>query len=175
MITNHFKALAASLLFNAGTSGLYGMYEYKTVAGTTKYACGYTITATKMDIAASTGASAGIHFGSGTTTPTAADYGIETEVQVSATVTGTTFTKTTNGWQKSVDITLTNTGESAVTIAEVAFYGSIRGAASEGGTSAANSDLIVMFDRTLLDTPITIPAGSAATMTYALGTELAAS
>lgn len=168
MITNHFKSLQRSLLLWGGNSNLYGTYHYLNIQGQDRYQSGYTYTPQPWAVASSVTA-AGIHLGSGTTAPTADDYCLEEDrtVDVTAQVTSVIRTKNAGGdWSQAVAITVTNTTGEPVTIAEVGYYGSVRGATSEESTSSSNTNMVVMFDRTLLDTPIAIPVGDAATITY---------
>lgn len=170
MITNHFKALQKALLLWGGNSNLYGTYFYKNIQGQDRYQSGYAYTPQPWAIASSNTA-AGIHLGSGTTAPTADDYCLESDVtaDVAASVTSTTRTKGANGdWSQTVNVTVTNTSDSPVTIAEIGYYGSVRGGTTEGGTSSTSTNMVTMFDRTLLTTPVTIPVGAAATITYTI-------
>lgn len=167
MITDWFRALQRSLLIWGGNSNLYGTFYYKNIQGNDRYMSGYTFTPSAWTYATSA-TSAGIHLGSGTTTPTATDEALENDLfdSISVQVTSTVREKVAGGWSQTVYMTVTNTSDESITVAEIGYYGSVRGGTTEGGTSSTNSNMVTMFDRTLLPTPVTIPAGDAATISY---------
>lgn len=101
----------------------------------------------------------GILFGNGNTPVTVDDYKLSGDVisTITATV-AVTWDYTDDGCSGTAVCTLTNTGSSAITIAEVGLFA--------GFTS--NNNMNVLIERTLLDEPITIPAGGIGKVTYTI-------
>ena len=110
----------------------------------------------------------GIMAGTGTTPPTEDDYSLESPLLSGASKTLTpVFSLDANGNPiVSVDITIPNTGDSPITVSEIGYIVNVRCSATSGGSSASNKR--ILLDRTLLSSPVTIPAGSSATITYTL-------
>ena len=99
----------------------------------------------------------GVMFGTNSTPPTFEDYTINNS---GITVTGA-LDKTVNindngGITAVLNCTLTNTGEAEITISEVGLKASFTNTGS------------VLFDRTVLDTPVTIPAGGVGQVEYTI-------
>lgn len=101
-----------------------------------------------------------IKVGTGTTAPTENDYELQTvntDVSCDTVVIGNSANYT-----KTYTATFSNPTNSDITIAEVGLYGNIM-------FDAYNEDYMdVLLDRTVLDTPITIPAGESKAITYEL-------
>ena len=111
----------------------------------------------------------GVSFGSGTTPPTLDDYQIESifdDQQISAALTH---------WVRGIDSNnkpymeltyiVTNRTSGPITVSEVAIVsGDIAVCGSYSDTSAYYND--VLIDRTLLDTPVSIPSGDSASIKY---------
>lgn len=93
-----------------------------------------------------------IKVGTGTTTPTTDDYEIQNEA-AGITCDSTSIGFTSN-FTKTYTATFSNSTASNVNITELGLF-------------ATNSDLqTFLLDRTVLSTPITIPAGESKTITY---------
>lgn len=114
----------------------------------------------------------GIKVGSGTTAPTEDDYKLESfladivnNVIVFRTSGNVVITRgyTNDTPYITFSITVTNTSANAVTISEIGMFG--WAAVSIAGTASMTT---VMLDRTLLDTPVTIPAGDTGLVTYTI-------
>ena len=106
----------------------------------------------------------GVSFGTGTTPATASDYVIEsilnnTQISVS-TPRAVSFSRADTYDEYSVTFGITNKTAEAITISEV------------GLTACPNTNgtpyPYVLVDRTVLDTPITIPAGQSKQITYTI-------
>lgn len=63
-----------------------------------------------------------------------------------------------------VNMAIKNTGADAVTIREIAWLGAV--------TTTYKSGTHLMFDRTVLDSPVTIPAGGTESITYKIGVNI---
>lgn len=105
----------------------------------------------------------GIHVGSGTTPPTPQDYNLESKIP-SRSVTLSNQTRDSsceNGiFKRETTFTVTNRGSSELTVSEVGLINQTE--------STTNQTKYVLIDRTLLDSPATIPAGETATITYTI-------
>lgn len=101
----------------------------------------------------------GVIFGSGTTPPTIDDYKLSGDIitTISAAV-NHTFTTDDDGSCYQCLYTITNTGTSEITIGEVALFA--------GAASSSSKKFLV--ERTVLDSPVTIPAGGIGQVTYAI-------
>ena len=66
------------------------------------------------------------------------------------------------------DITITNTSNADITISEIGYAVQAQCAYSIGGTSSENGT--VLYDRTVLASPVTIAAGDYETIRYTLKT-----
>lgn len=105
----------------------------------------------------------GLVFGDGTTSPTLDDYQLSGTTHSSiglSTSVGVTYDCAGNV-KKTAVCTITNNGTEEITISEMGYVGYIK----QGTTSAYNHYLL---DRTLLDSPITIPAGGVGQITYTI-------
>lgn len=111
----------------------------------------------------------GVSFGSGTTPPTLDDYKIESifnNQQINASLTRRVRGIDSNG-KPYMELTyiVTNKSNASITVSEVATVTyNIAVCSSYSDTSANNNDILI--DRTLLDTPITIPVGDSASIKY---------
>ena len=105
---------------------------------------------------------AGVSFGTGTTPATASDYCLESilgTTQISASVPSTvSYSRVDTYEEYSVTFGVTNETADAITISEVGLP-----------IYSNNSPYpYVLVDRTVLDTPITIPAGQSKQITYTI-------
>ena len=102
----------------------------------------------------------GVVMGDGGTPPTVDDYtlaGTVFETFSYSSAASSEFDE--NGASYTVLFTITNTGESDFTVRELGLFAP----ASIGGAGTA-----VMYDRTVLESPITIPAGGVGQVTYTI-------
>ena len=101
-------------------------------------------------------AAAGVYFGSGNTPPSSDDFTFSGEILHNAEATASVTKETTeNGIKLIGKYNITNTGAEAFTIAEI-------GLVNGFGTKRA------LFDRTVLDEPVTIPAGGVGQVVYTI-------
>ena len=116
----------------------------------------------------------GISIGTGDTPPTEEDYNLEATITSGVTM---TLTETASGIDApgmpyiQFKITVTNTGSDPITVKEIGYkrQASVKlslGYSSSGGTG----NTVLLLDRTVLDTPVTIAAGDAGIITYKLRT-----
>lgn len=105
----------------------------------------------------------GIIFGDGNTPPTYNDYTLSGNL-ITTIATSTTVNKNIDDTGVTITsiCTLTNNGSESITVAEVGLIGQLytsTGAASQKSYKA-------LFERTVLETPVTIPAGGVGQVTY---------
>ena len=102
----------------------------------------------------------GIHFGDGTAEPTKDDYNLSGNRVTGLTERGRTrdVSHTEDTVTLTETITLTNTNSDTVTISEIAW---IKNVYCDNFMTG-----YFLFDRTLLDTPVTIPAGEDGIIMY---------
>ena len=101
--------------------------------------------------------SSGVMFGTNSTPPTFEDYTINnTGVTVTGSIAKTVNINDNGSVTAILNCTLTNTGETEITISEVGLKVSLTNTGS------------VLFERTVLDTPVTIPAGGVGQVVYTI-------
>lgn len=98
--------------------------------------------------------------GTGTTAPTADDYCLESPITTNLSCDSVSVSRTS--LIKTYTATFTNSGSSDITVTEVGFWICIFYDYSNADERADN----FLIDRTVLDTPVTIPAGESRTITY---------
>lgn len=166
-----------ALMFNTSASGNKCSKKCKDYTGTEKYLSMLPFsTAITPIVSTITGDSKGIAFGSGTTPATEDDYTIENLIRSGISVTyapsdgfGSYFYDSeANSEDVYITFTITNTGSSSISISEICRFatfslGSDYGAAVGTGASYRSAFLI---DRTVLDTPVVIEAGSSGVIRY---------
>ncbi len=104
----------------------------------------------------------GTFFGTGTTPPTRDDYKLESPI-TDGTLYSSVQTAPVQGFDEDharlyVTHEVHNTGTEDITVSEVGIFGCARD----------SSNVIFLLDRTVLDTPITIPAGGQKSVTIAV-------
>lgn len=116
-------------------------------------------------------ASSGVAFGSDSTPPTENDYTLGHQVTGITVNTPSivTYNDTTNFcYVARLDYVISNDSGADVTIAEIGLFNKFHAAETRGDspTNASSNYACILIDRTALDTPVTIPSGSAATIRY---------
>ena len=116
-----------------------------------------------MDEWAKSASSAGVSFGTGTTPATASDYFLESilndnKINV-ATPSAVSFSRGDTSEEYSATFGVTNKTADAITISEMGLT-----AIPYNG----NPIIYVLVDRTVLDAPVTIPAGQSKQITYTI-------
>ena len=165
----------------ANTSVAY--IEAKNAGGTTVYINPYfqatpVYTAiTAALVASGSGASYGVAFGSSNTAATENDYTLGSQVTgitVSTTPSvETVFDSVNYRYIAKLDYVVQNNTGSDVTIKEIGFFIRFLSATTRGGTPSSTSAnrTSIMMDRTVLDSPVTIPSGTAGVVRYAFAYE----
>ena len=149
----------------------------KTISGNTLYIPPlYQTTPTWAPIVSSlvvsgSSSSIGVAFGSGSTAATENDYTLENQVtgiNVTTPTLATFFDSVNMKYVARLDYTISNDTGASVTIAEIGLFVRFNTAPIQGdnaiNTSANRYSFLI--DRTVLDTPVTIPNGDAATIRY---------
>lgn len=165
MLTNNFNKIMAAIMMNGKTTAVDYAGATKNLSyypENMKHAiCLWDIMSTVSTTLANN--YHGVFLGDGTTPPTKNDYSLSGNV---ITTIKTTITKTSDvyddGVASSAVYTVTNTGSEAITISEICLFGRCN---YNTGTSVMSPFLL---DRTLLDSPITIPAGGVGQVTYTI-------
>lgn len=106
------------------------------------------------------GAYSYIVVGSGTTPATVDDYKLES--QITSGLTGTSAITVDEDNDATYTLTLTNTSDADITIGEIGIFASCFVNNTSSGTDC------VLMERTVLDAPITIPAGGIGVIDYAI-------
>lgn len=169
ILKNWYKALMSQALYQAvtfvnyaganisksiGTSGYFNLFGFE-------YSNDYYPALKNIITTASMYSKAGVVFGTGTKEPTFDDYWLSgdqiTTIECSVAV---TRTMGDDGAIITGIYTITNTASSDITIGEVGLI------ASTAGTSTAGDR--IMVERSVLDTPVTIPPGGIGQVTYTI-------
>lgn len=106
---------------------------------------------------------AGVIFGTGTTAPTLDDYFLSGEMIT--TLIATSDVKNVhndNGVEITALYTITNTGSEAITIGEVGLISNLH------AYNSNHYSYKCLIERTVLDSPVTIPAGGVGQVTYTI-------
>lgn len=177
MITKNFKARVATLLqMSANSTGLFSVKE---VDGTTKYfslLSNNNFPATVATSVIFSARSAGIQVGTGSTSATEDDYKLEAQITSGMSASSTTQTggvdSSGNPYLEYL-FTLTNNTSSDVVVREIGYVQQLRTSNTQG--SGVSGNCYCLFDRTVLTTPVTVPANDSAAVKYTLKTVLASS
>ena len=105
----------------------------------------------------------GVLFGTGNTEPTLEDYKLSGDVITGIEGTAIVSSKEDDDGSLTIECiyTITNGNSFEITISEIGVFGM-------GSSSYAGSSLAVLLDRTILDEPLTIPAGGLGQVTYTI-------
>ena len=176
MITKNFKMLLAMILGSNGATSSKGLVEVKDFDGNTKY-MGYTLNGFPGTVTRNvyvTGATvSGIMIGSGNTAPTENDYRLEQRITSGLTPSTPTvdFYVDANGNPyEEIMFTLTNTTGDDIVVKEIGYVQTLKISSTTGGAATTNGNFLL--DRTVLETPVTVPANDSAAIKYRLKTEL---
>lgn len=114
--------------------------------------------------------SSGVAFGSDATPPTENDYTLGRQVTgitcTASPIIKTVIDEVSGRYVARLDYPLANDTAEDVTIAEIGLFHRFASADALGGTPATSTRCSIMFDRTVLETPVVIPAGAAGTVRY---------
>lgn len=155
-------------IFDFSVDPNYASGTFKAVNGTERCFAPYPNSLSMGVLTLSSGA-AGIAVGSGSTPATVDDYCMESMITsgITATIPATataTYDNTHKQYVVSKDVTIANTGSASITISEIGILASTKYANSVG--ASVSSSTTVLADRTVLDTPVTIPAGQSGVVRY---------
>lgn len=171
MITRNFKMFLAAILQIKSSAATPGYLPVVNVSNVTKYLGFYTSTIANTVLVNSL-TNAGIWIGTGSDSPTENDYNLKSRITSGLTASTPT---TTQGVDSDGNpyltylFTLTNTTSSDITVSEIGYV-------QNGGASSAIGESTsldrFLLDRTVLDSPVTVPAGGSAAIEYTLKTVL---
>lgn len=172
MITKWYKNLLMWAL-QAGVSNGYTLV--KTSSGATKYIGGSFSSSsfpysTSKAVQINTLKSSGIHIGTGQTPATEEDYFLESKI-TSGVQAGTVTTR--GGVDENgnpyieLSFMLSNATGADIVVREIGYVQGAALANTIGGSSANDN---ILLDRTVLSTPVTVPAGGEAVIRYTLKT-----
>ena len=102
-----------------------------------------------------------IVFGDGDATPTINDYNLSGNL-ITGIVSSTSTVRKSNGVEKR--FTVTNNNSNEIIIKEICYFSQAGWRSDLGNTSGT----ILLLDRTVLDTPVTIPAGGIGQVVYTI-------
>ncbi len=166
MITSNFKKFMLDVLQHSTSN--YGAYPVKTVTNSTRYTVGQIHTSVTVQVAKVANGN-GIQIGSGNTAATENDYKLESQIISGFTASVNVSNIMDNGTHVLIfDITITNTGDSAITISEIGYVQSVQVASTVGGSGVSGYGFLL--DRTVLPNPVTIAVGEYETIRYTLKT-----
>ena len=119
---------------------------------------------------ANTSAYYGIRVGSGTTAPTEDDYNIQSQISFSVIDGSATLydygVDSSGNPYTQILLAIKNKGSSPFTVSEICYFGNMDVKSSPNASSGGNQAILV--DRTVLDTPVEIPAGETAEILYTI-------
>lgn len=176
MITQNFINLMKCILSTAGSNMSYNV-PIKNASGNTYYLNfrrynGFPWSVTTSVSFYTQSSATGILLGSGTTEPTVNDYFLQNYITSGFSANVTTNAGVDNNGDVYTDflITITNTGNSTITIGEIGYIQYLACASTVGSTSSSTSNFLL--DRTVLSTPVEIAPGDYETIRYRLKTSI---
>lgn len=175
MLTKNFKNMMAMVL--PSVSGGPGLLPVKDIGGTVRYfgtiqdSSSFPYTRTNAYTATAT--AVGWTFGGGTTPATDDDYALESPITSGLSCSSASALRKldSNGYPYvTFAMTVTNSSNADITISEIGYKQNMYCTTALEGTSYGR--YVFLIDRTVLTTPITIPAGQYAVVEYTLKTIL---
>ena len=172
MITKNLKNLANSLLQATPNLNVHGLLPVKGIDGVTYYVNSYIATypRTVNESFTLSAGTAGISVGSGSTPATEDDYQLQNTItsglaaQVNRII---DFDNSGNPYLR-YDIMLTNNTADDITVNEIGYKQSISAGTTQAGGNMGNR--ICLIDRTVLNSPLVIEAGTYEVIRYTLKT-----
>lgn len=171
MFTKNWYSVLMNTMMNTGKLDVVklsgestGSYYYDNVITGLLSRSFHCVTPTLYKVLTTTSDDGGVIFGTGTTPATVDDYNLSGDFisTLTASVAISTTGDNNSGAVITAVYTLTNTGTSDVTIGEMGLI------SNSNSTGYANSDSKVLYEHTVLDTPVTIPAGGIGQVTYTI-------
>lgn len=178
MITRNYKNILKDILQNTGRypveDGAYGAYLLKTPTNESVYTTQQPPQLPEyLTRVAKDNTSGGVVIGSGSTPAQESDYWLSNQITSGFDGYVSDVHQTDNDGNHGIvlSVIIMNTGSSNLTIGEIGYSLHVLSSVHEGGDSSYTSMLRnVLIDRTVLGSPITIGAGQAAIIDYALKT-----
>lgn len=114
---------------------------------------------------------AGIYIGSDGTSPTKTNYTLGNVITDFASsditpIQSNIYNENTDLFSKCLDYTVTNITNNSITIREIGYIVQAYSNTTKGATASSSYTKAILIDRTVLDTPLEIPAGEARTLRY---------
>jgi hypothetical protein len=173
MVTRNFLNILAMTL-ESGNQNKIGCLRSRDVNGNTRFLNGYfsaNFPYNPVQTFTLNATAAGISIGTGSIPASEDDYNLEQTITsgVNVVLTGTSY-GAENPWYPFVkyDLTITNTGADPLVVTEVGYKQNCNTTQVIGSTRTMNS--VLLLDRCVLDTPVTIAPGDAGIVTYRLQT-----
>ena len=176
MITKNFKTILA-LILESNNYSSDSVLAVKNTAGAIRYiGCyfnnyNFPVAINHAMQINSTQTAQGVYVGTGSTAPTADDYKLEAVIASGITASDPSrYVNVDSDGNPYIQLiyTLTNTTSSDITINEIGYIQTMR-TSNTAGTSATAASYL-MLDRTVLSTPVTVPANGTAAIKYTLKT-----
>lgn len=173
MITKNFKTILATLLQKLSATkallpivGRDGDTYYNTIASTTNnFPLSNPSTTLQLSVSGN-----GILLGTDGTTPTENDHDLKSQITsgISAAVTSEQDVDSANNPYLKFTMVVNNNTSSDITIREIGYAQNVTVTTKKGTQSTTATS--VLIDRTVLSTPITVPANGSAGIVYTLKT-----
>jgi len=171
MITKNFKVFIACILQSSGNTTTKGYMPVKDVSGTTKY-LGFNFASFPYNLYRNVTFSngSGIIVGNGDTPATEDDYALESKITSGLTASNSTYTFGVDDGNPYLEylFTLTNTTGADIVVKEIGYVQPLQSATTSGGNASSSGNYLI--DRTVLSTPVTVPANGSAAIKYRLKT-----
>ena len=171
MITKAFKNLLACVLGSSGGSLSTGNLPAKNMGGNVRYLGFRNYFPGTVSQNVTFSASSGILVGTGNAAPTEDDYCLASQITSGMSATSPAATRSVddngNPYVEFVFV-LSNTTGSDIVVSEIGYAQTLYCSSTEG--SADSSTSTFLFDRTVLSTPVTVPANGSAAVKYTMKT-----
>ena len=173
MITKNFKRWI-SVLLQAYNTSTRGYAEVKNSNGSVRYLpifyASNTIFPTSVsNVLRGSGVTSGVWIGNGTAIPTEEDYTLTSRIidnNISSTRTELSGIDQDGNPFLKLTYIINNNSAADITITEVGYF-QVCNASSSLNSATMNAE-VIMFDHTLLDSPITIPANGNGVLVYTI-------
>lgn len=171
MLTRNHKNMLASIITKTNVN--YTGLPVKATNGNTYYLnaalSGFPQLNPTTTFARSVSA-AGIQVGSGNTPASENDYQLDSTITNSSLTGSVNVSRVIEDGKLYIifDLTITNVSADAIQIHEIGYFQYLSSGTTQAGTSVSSS-YCFMLDRTVLDTPVSVPAGDFATIRYKIG------